>query len=357
MPSISKLRTGFIAAVVFVLFGLALLSCKKTKEVPEKAIAKTLVIQIDSFAVLLRQSQHALKSARASEKQLQQLFLQTRLSYKKFEWAAEYFTPNITRFVNGPPVPEVEVRGGMVLAPEGLQVIEGYLFPRYDPSKKKEILQQLALLQIDCSRYKVYFNNIDLLNWQIFDAAKLEVFRVLTLGITGFDNPLTLKSMQEAEVSLESLRTVSTYYPDKKNSTDLADKINAANLYLRKHPNFNTFDRAAFITGYGNQITIEMTRLQDQLKIPVIKYNRLLRQDAKTLFDKDAFDVNAYAPGPGYFQTAKRIALGKKLFSDPMLSGIQSRSCASCHQPEKAFTDGLIKNTSISDGKTLLRRY
>ncbi|MDB5932964.1 MAG: hypothetical protein JWQ01_308 [Massilia sp.] len=36
-----------------------------------------------------------------------------------------------------------------------------------------------------------------------------------------------------------------------------------------------------------------------------------------------------------------RIALGKKLFFDARLSGDGSVSCASCHQPERAFSDGL----------------
>lgn len=35
-----------------------------------------------------------------------------------------------------------------------------------------------------------------------------------------------------------------------------------------------------------------------------------------------------------------RVALGEKLFFDPILSRDKSISCASCHLPEKAFTDG-----------------
>lgn len=34
------------------------------------------------------------------------------------------------------------------------------------------------------------------------------------------------------------------------------------------------------------------------------------------------------------------VALGKQLFFDPRLSGDDSMSCATCHLPEKAFTDG-----------------
>lgn len=36
-----------------------------------------------------------------------------------------------------------------------------------------------------------------------------------------------------------------------------------------------------------------------------------------------------------------QVALGKLLFFDPALSGDQALSCASCHQPERAWTDGL----------------
>lgn len=38
--------------------------------------------------------------------------------------------------------------------------------------------------------------------------------------------------------------------------------------------------------------------------------------------------------------TSKRIALGKKLFFDPILSRDKTISCGTCHLPHKAFTDG-----------------
>ena len=39
-------------------------------------------------------------------------------------------------------------------------------------------------------------------------------------------------------------------------------------------------------------------------------------------------------------QTPAKIALGKRLFFDPHLSGDGTISCATCHQPDRAFTDG-----------------
>ncbi len=47
-------------------------------------------------------------------------------------------------------------------------------------------------------------------------------------------------------------------------------------------------------------------------------------------------------------QTTEGIALGKKLFFETLLSGDNSQSCASCHLPEKAFSE----NTQFSEGIT-----
>ncbi|MEN0056906.1 MAG: cytochrome c peroxidase, partial [Mucilaginibacter sp.] len=203
---------------------------------------------------------------------------------------------------------------------------------------------------------KTYFTNIDIFDWQVFDAVKLEVFRILTLGIAGFDDPLTQKSMTESAVSLQSLKTVLARYGAHDPQAQLLSRqLSAAITHLKSSKNFGAFDRARFITVYGNPITRSITRLEQHLKIQVIKYNRLLRQDAETLFDANAFNVDAYAPNMASASTAKKTALGKMLFSDPVLSGTMTRSCRSCHQPEKTFTDGLTKNTVIGTQQPLKR--
>lgn len=334
--------------------GYLFFSCKQKQIVPEKAIAQTLVLQVDSFAAAKNILLAAVESNK-DEKQLQQLFIETRLAFKKFEWAAEYFSPAISRFVNGPPVQEIEMTDGQVFEPAGLQVIETYLFPKYDVSKKQELIRQLKMLQKGCDKYNTYFANIGIFDWQVFDATKQEVFRILSLGIVGFDNPLTLKISEESCVSLESMHKVLSYYTAYKATDHLLGKIDVANRYLKQHTSFNSFNRAEFITVYGNPISIAISDLQAKLKLRPMRYNRLLNLDAKTLFDTNAFNVNAYAPGMDAFVTEKKVALGRALFADPVLSGNGKRSCQSCHQPEKAFTDGLIKNTLIN-GKGLIRR-
>ena len=49
------------------------------------------------------------------------------------------------------------------------------------------------------------------------------------------------------------------------------------------------------------------------------------------------------------------VELGKTLFFDPILSGNNSRSCASCHNPSKAFADGRAKGIAF-DFKGVVNR-
>jgi len=344
-----------VSALLIATFSYTFFSCTQRSPSREKIIANTLQAQVDTFVAIKNKMLAETEKPSANERELQNLFLQERLAYKKFEWASEYFNPAASRFVNGPPVQEIEMSSGQVFEPAGLQVIEGYLFPKYNVSQKPALINQLKLLQTGCDKYKSYFINIDIFNWQVFDATKQEVFRVLTLGIAGFDNPLTLKSSQESITCLESVRNAMALYEDTVGNENLPAKFDAAIKYLQHNTDFNSFDRAEFITRYGNPITIGMSNLEEKLNFKLTTYNRLLNQGAKTLFDKNAFNPNAFTPGLDAFATAKRVALGRVLFSDPILSGTGTRSCQSCHQPEKAFTDGLVKNTVLGS-RQLVRR-
>src|SRR5699024_1604857 len=128
---------------------------------------------------------------------------------------------------------------------------------------------------------------------------------------------------------LESLKEVMHYYVPEKDSDSLIAIMTQSIKYLLTHKDFDTFDRAKFITAYGNKISAAMTDLQFQNDGFQIRYNRLLKQKAKTLFDSNAYNVNAFAPGRDYYLTKEKAVLGKRLFFDVRLSGNGTRSCAS----------------------------
>lgn len=49
------------------------------------------------------------------------------------------------------------------------------------------------------------------------------------------------------------------------------------------------------------------------------------------------------------------IALGKKLFFDPILSGNNAISCATCHVPKLAFSDGIAQSTLGQNRELIIR--
>jgi cytochrome c peroxidase len=72
-----------------------------------------------------------------------------------------------------------------------------------------------------------------------------------------------------------------------------------------------------------------------------------------SLFAKGIFDSNKYLDDNT--TSADKIRLGRRLFFDKQLSADNKRSCATCHNPAKAFTDGLATSIAI-DGHTALPR-
>jgi cytochrome c peroxidase len=60
-------------------------------------------------------------------------------------------------------------------------------------------------------------------------------------------------------------------------------------------------------------------------------------------------DVQPPAP-PENPSTPAKVRLGARLFSDPRLSGDSRRSCASCHRPELAFSDGRRRAQGLNGG-------
>ena len=62
--------------------------------------------------------------------------------------------------------------------------------------------------------------------------------------------------------------------------------------------------------------------------------------DAETVWRQMFKRPDAPPAPPDNPLTPEKIALGAKLFADPRLSGTGQHSCASCHRPERAFTDG-----------------
>lgn len=294
----------------------------------------------------------------STETQIQRQFLEAHQAYKKVEMISEYYSPAVSKAINGPAISEFEENDKVTVPPEGFQVVEELVFPKYSKKNKRELVQELGVLEANLTRLEKVSSSNELTDAHVFDAMRLEVYRITTLGITGFDSPVVLNSLPEALVSLETIeKYYQVYLQDQSvsNSKEVLQTLEKGKKYLKSNTNFNAFDRAYFIKEILNPLSKGLFKTQSELGISLMKEQRGLKVTAQTLFDKDAFDPEAFSGFPDYKTTPEKIALGKKLFNDPILSGNNTRSCASCHHAEKAFTDGLERAVSL-DGKSMLQR-
>ena len=344
-----------VAPLVVLLLALGYCTPKRSTPVPPavgvKQAYERSIERLDSALATLQTA----VAAGAPDTTVQGAFREARLAYKDLEYLAEYFNPYTARAMNGPPIAKVEEDDPTqtVVPPTGFQVVEGLLFAACDPARRPEASKEIGILRACVNRLRLVTQTTRMADRHIFDAMRQQVYRVVALGITGFDSPGALHGLPEAAAALASLqKTFSHYRPAlARKSPALAAGVAKAFAgsiaALRQNPGFDRFDRAAFITGHANVLSAALADAQGALGIPVPAGLRAVSPRARTLFDKDAFDANYYAPDHDAHLTDARAELGKMLFFDPVLSGNNSRSCASCHHPDKAFTDGRTKSIAF----------
>ncbi len=341
--------------LVLIIPVLFLFSCHS--DIKKVDISQTL--QKDIF-VLEKDLENFKKLAEtnSSQKLLQDDFLKCRKSFKNIEWAIAYFNSNAHRFINGPALDELETAENKFLPPNGFQVIEPLIFPAFDVKNKLELAKEILVLQSNIKLMKIHLQNVTLSNDLVFDALKSDIIRLITLGITGFDSPVAQLSIQEAVYSLEGLQKYILFLEANKSHKTEIDafikKCEEAKSYCKNNNNFNDFDRVTFIKNHLNLLFKDLKSIKKLCNIASVEKNNPILESAETIFGANVFDVNAFIPSKEFAYSADKVALGEKLFYDKQLSLNNDRNCATCHNPELAFTDGLKKNVSI-EGQNLYR--
>lgn len=336
---------------LFILLCLAI-SCKEN-QVSQTTINQDLIIDLNKLNNEITQFQKLVTTDK-SQKEIVEQFKKSRLAYKKIEWAIEYFIPETARFMNGPALDEMELEENKSFEPHGFQVMEELIYPEYTVENKEDLVRELNIFASNIKQLKSHFEVITISDDYVLDAIQQNVFRVIALGITGFDSPILQTSIPEASESLIGIPSLLKKI--KANSATLADLkklTQEAQKYCKENNNFNSFNRALFITHYLNPISKKIKTFQKEEKIQNVQKSSPLKPTVATFFDKEAFDVNGFVLSNAHNFTADKAALGEKLFYDKTLSKNNDRSCATCHHPEKAFTDGLKTNLSLNGGNLM----
>ena len=334
--------------IVAVLLLMSTLCCKPDQSPKDKVYARfnadldTLIVGNERFLEAVR--------AKESLPRLQSRFLKLRLLYKKTEAFAEYFSPTTVKQVNGAPLDEIEDEENAVFEPGGFQVIEELIYTD-GPVDQQELVRHVRKTQVNIKRIQSLWKDIQITDSHVFDALRLELFRLITLGISGFDTPASGNALAESRVVLASFQNyIDAYAQIIPNYKLLQNQVKSADDFIAGSKNFNEFDRAVFITKYINPLSQALHDNQKKSGIAFIDDQRLLRGDAATLFEKNAFDQEAVVGNPAFRSSPERIALGEKLFYEGRISGNGKTSCGSCHKPALAYTDGLKTSKGFEKG-------
>ena len=300
--------------------------------------------------------------------ELKEQYLKLRKAYKEWEYLGEYLDPQFVKDnLNPAPLPKLERNsfGMMVIQPKGMQVIDDIIYSENINDQQHALSEQLTKMAFAVKEHKE--QNPEIYDRVVIEAFRTELVRIYTLGLTGFDVPGSGNAVADAIVSFQIMENDIQLYKSlfesvnplvsKKFYTTLTRSIK----YLKANNSFDTLDRLYFLKEFVNPLYSDLLILHKESGIEFIHevtanhllppYNNL----SNNLFANDFLDHFKYIGLPKNLYNESLVDLGRTLFFDPVLSSNNKRSCASCHNPSLAFTDGLPKSTASDFDGTVER--
>jgi cytochrome c peroxidase len=207
--------------------------------------------------------------------------------------------------------------------------------------------------------YKSHLSEIDAPG--MFDALRMDMFRISTMDIGNADFVIDDAALSSIKGSMDSWII---YANELFRQLPASEKLmrdtwvslsTGAKNYIATVDSFAGLDRPYLIRNYLIPIAQLFYDLQRSLGVSFKQKWSAIRPDAKHIYDREVFNPDYFAPNRDAFYSKARADLGELLFFDPILSDNNQRACASCHKPDKAFTDGESKATAFEREKLLAR--
>ena len=335
------------ACIITCLFSI-LSSCNFSSQ--KVSVTNTIDSQeslISYYEKLLSECFSSLKALEESSSQEEALinYKAARKAFKlaepilAFEERDNYLTldaPNILKVI------EEDATDIKILSPFGFQVIEELLVEdSLDLAAVKRASNttknRLKLVQ---ETVAIELNDYHLI-WLFRD----QVIRVASLGLSGFDSPGLNQSLLESGWTYQTLDTILDVYIENFNDTAIAKQLMQS---LKKSEqelstgDFNTFNRYEFIKDHTQQQLKLLNKVAEDWEVNY-PFELAVKNNASSLFSASTFNNSHFSDQrkQSVYSDA-RSALGLKLFNDKRLSRSKKMSCATCHQKERAFTDGLV---------------
>jgi cytochrome c peroxidase len=152
-----------------------------------------------------------------------------------------------------------------------------------------------------------------------------------------------------------------TFAQTPLNETYLAQYDQMTRFATGQPDMFSRFDRYDFIRNYVNPLFSLNQEMIRNYKMFSASYSDFALNDkAASIFDKSLYKAQttkgifSFVEDTAMLNDIRRI--GKLLFYDPILSGNNKRSCASCHNPTGYFADSSHITPLAYEGKGSLQR-
>jgi len=196
-------------------------------------------------------------------------------------------------------------------------------------------------------------------------ANRLFLLNLAAIYTTGFECPNPERIIPELREMMQSTKAIYFAYgqtwPDfSLNEEYLMRYVLAVNFVLMQPNDFSQFDHFSFIRDHVNPLFRLNQEMILEYRVRSMSFNDYsLTDDARSIFSKELYEGQNAA---GMFASVKDEevlhdikAVGRQLFFDPILSGNNKRSCASCHKPDQFLGDGLKYNLHFSGTDVLTR--
>lgn len=265
-----------------------------------------------------------------------------RKHFKSVEPILAFIDQNNYKSLNAPNILQVHEEDATdikIKNPFGFQVIEELI---HETPFDNDALQTVT--NITSSRLKLIKQNthINLKDYHIIWLLRNQIVRIATTGITGFDSPVLGQSLQECQVTYETLLKLVEIHQKKFKSKQLYnDLIGLFQSSIQQlHNDFDDFDRYTFIkTSTDEQLKL-LVKTQEDWGV-VFPFEMALSNNMTALFSADALNTSYFTDYKSDTTHLKqKELLGKQLFNDTRLSKNNNLACASCHIESLAFTDG-----------------
>lgn len=295
-------------------------------------------------------------------------YTDSRKAFKEIEFLLAYFDPEgVNDYINGAPLLHVERKAPelVVLEPEGYQPLDELLYAIPGTEGKSNIIairEMVHALRFRGGQLAQSMHHAT--SQQLLEAIRLGWVRLFTLGLTGFDTPASGLAIEDAKSTFRGMSTFLLPFIQQVEGKNepLAHRtlslLGQGKERLDVASGIESFDHLSFLKEIINPLYESTYQVQVELGIEfpseVNPLPQSINYHATNIFAPDFLNPWYYSKLP-QTATPQRVALGERLFFDPILSSTGEMSCSTCHQVEHGFAEPIPKSLAANGHDTLER--